>query len=193
MEQQRVNHIAVNVGNCITDISLYRTNQKLGELTNRDLDIPAFEDCGLDNKMLYANFCRDFVIHLLNRGGIDGFYYEAKQEVTDDTPRRFDNSNLMKTATDTVTRILTEMLEGTQAKLQSCTIAQVDVQDRYKDKYIRNGKVDVICNLKYPDKYDLQLTIPVEIKSGQLCKPKEMHTPTETYKLNITNIKMLLA
>lgn len=191
MEQQRVNKISVNVDDEFTVITLYRTNQKIGETTNEELNIPAFIDCGLDSKTLYANFCRDFVIHLLNHGGIDGFYYEAKQEAKDDIPRRFDNGVFIKTATDTVTKILTDMFEDTQMKLQSCTVAQIDVKNRYQDKYIRDGEADVICNIKYPDEYDLQLVIPVEIRSGQLCRPKEMHTPTDTYKLNITNMKAL--
>ena len=81
-ELQRVDKVTVLIGDdddC-AKISLYRNNEKLGETDTDVLHIPTYDQSGLPNKVIYQNYCKDYMINLLNNGGVDGFYYEPKQD-----------------------------------------------------------------------------------------------------------------
>jgi hypothetical protein len=190
---QRVNRITVLIGEDSATISLYRTNQKLGEVSTDDLGIPPFDDSGLPNKNIYMCYCRDFMINLLEHGGVEGFYYEPKQETDEDInkPRRFDTGVFSTTATALVSDMLTTMFEDTQIKLRTCSYGQVDVKERYADKFIRYGTVSVVCQIT-ENEHPFNVIINVDLKSGQLCKPKVMTYNGEECKLNITTIKSII-
>ena len=70
----RVNKVTVNVDKHDgTTISLYKTNNLLGILTEEDIDIPPFHSSGVSLKA-YQMYCKDFVIELLNNDGIKTNY-----------------------------------------------------------------------------------------------------------------------
>lgn len=181
MEEIRVNKITINVDKYgDTTISLYKTNNLLGTLTEDDLDIPSFSTSGVSLKA-YQMYCKDFVIELLNCGGIPGYYYEPKSETES---IKYGNSTFKNGVVGYIDALLKDKYE-----YKVLMTERIDVIDRYKDGYIKNavGEFDVRLI-----QYDIRITILSEIKSGQLCRPKIIKYDDVEYGFNITNVGRII-
>lgn len=194
MEGQRVNRVAVLLTENGAVVSLYRTNTKLGEVSNLDLGIPNYKHSNMPNKMVYMNYCRDFMINLLENGGVEGYYYEAKQTVEGDgKPKKYDKSTFTSGAYSTLTKTMDSILDSsTHIKydiMQNDT--QVEVTEKYKDNYVKYAKADFSVSLESGDKCEV-IIVPVHMKSGQMCKPKMLVHDGIERSLNMTTINNIL-
>ena len=182
MENIRVNKITVNVNKKYDEvrISLYKTNELLGILTDEDLDLPPFSTSGVSLKA-YQAYCKDFVIELLNNGIIPGYYYEPKSE---NQSIKYNNHEFKKGVTDYIDSILADRYEYKIPMTE-----RINVIDRYKDGYIKDatGEFDVKLT-----QYDISITVISEIKSGQLCRPKIIEYDGIEYGFNITSIRRII-
>lgn len=177
----RVNRIAISINKYgETTISLYKTNNLLGILTEDDLDIPLFDSSGVSLKA-YQMYCKDFVIELLNNDGIPGYYYEPKSE---NQGVKYDNS----TFKSGVKEYINSLLEG-RYEYNILMTERIEVSERYKNMYIKNavGEFDVRLT-----QYDIKITVMSEIKSGQLCRPRIMKYNDVEYTFNITNVGRII-
>lgn len=194
MEGQRVNRVAVLLSGDGAIVSLYRTNTKLGDVSNVDLNIPNFKESNMPNKMVYMNYCRDFMINLLENGGVEGYYYEAKQTVDDDgKPKKYDKSTFQSGAYDMLVKTMDGIL-GSNAHIKYEIMkhdTQVEVTEKYKDNYVKYAKADFSISLESGDKCEV-IIVPVHMKSGQMCKPKIIIHDGIERSLNMTIINNIL-
>lgn len=178
----KVNRITVNVNRKYdeTRISLYKTNELLGTLNEVDLDLPTFSQGGVSLKA-YQAYCRDFIVELLDIGGIPGFYYEPKQENDSIkyTPSIFKNG---------VDGYISDLI-GDKYEYKLLMTERVDIKESYKDGYIKNATGEFDIRL---EQFDIKICILSEIKSGQLCRPKIMKYGENEYSFNITNIGRII-
>lgn len=191
----RVNRVTVNVGtehgDC-TIITLYRTNTKLAEITSNKLEIPDFVTSGVD-KNTYQSYCKEVIINLLENEGVEGFHWEPKQVTSDTTEvitRKFSSSTFRAEAISRVKEILGVMLDGTDVSYNIIEYRNddVDVKERYKDMNIKFGSTNIVLDL---DKLGntIKITITVELRSGQMCKPKTFQlSDGSEHHLNVTTI-----
>lgn len=194
MDGQRVNRVAVLLNGDGAIVSLYRTNTKLGDITNTDLGIPNFKQSNMPNKMVYMNYCRDFMINLLENGGVEGFYYEAKQTIENNSkPKKYDRSTFESSAYDTLTKTM-------DAILNSCTNIKydimrhntnVEVTKKYKDNYVKYARADFSVSIRSGNKCKT-IIVPVYMKSGQMCKPKVIIHDGIERPLNMTAINNII-
>jgi hypothetical protein len=194
LEGQRVNRVAVLLQGDGVVVSLYRTNTKLGEVSNADLAIPNFKDSNMPNKMVYMNYCRDFMINLLENGGVEGFYYEAKQTVEDNgKPKKYDKVTFQTEAYNVLTRVMDNILAScTHIKYEVMrNDTQVEVTEKYKDNYAKYAKADFSISLEAGEKCEV-IIVPVYMKSGQICKPKIIIHDGVERSLNMTTINNIL-
>lgn len=194
MEGQRVNRVAVLLNGDGAIVSLYRTNTKLGEVTNEDLAIPNFKQSNMPNKMVYMNYCRDFMINLLENGGVEGYYYEAKQTVEDDgKPKKYDKGTFESGAYDMLTKTLDSILSNNaNIKYEIMRFdTQVEVTEKYKDNYVKYAKADFSVSLEAGSKCEV-IIVPVHMKSGQMCKPKTIIFDGIERSLNMTTINNIM-
>ena len=193
MERQRVNRVAVLLNGDGAIVSLYRTNTKLGEVSNEDLSIPNFKQSNMPNKMVYMNYCRDFMINLLENGGVEGYYYEAKQTVDDDgKPKKYDKGTFESGACDMLARTLDSILGSTHIKYEIMKYdTQVEVTEKYKDNYVKYAKADFSVSLEAGSKCEV-IIIPIYMKSGQMCKPKNIVYDGIERSLNMTTINNIM-
>lgn len=194
MEGQRVNRVAVLLNGDGAIISLYRTNTKLGEVTNEDLAIPNFKHSNMPNKMVYMNYCRDFMINLLENGGVEGYYYEAKQTVDDGgKPKKYDKGTFESGAYDILAKTLDSIL-GSSAHIKYDIMrydTQVEVTEKYKDNYVKYARADLSVSIEAGDKCEV-IIVPVHMKSGQMCKPKMLVHDGIERSLNMTTINNIM-
>ena len=194
MEGQRVNRVAVLLNGDGAIVSLYRTNTKLGEVSNEDLSIPNFKQSNMPNKMVYMNYCRDFMINLLENGGVEGYYYEAKQTVDDDgKPKKYDKGTFESGAYNMLVKTLDTILSSsTHIKYEVMKFdTQVEVTEKYKDNYVKYAKADFSVSLEAGNKCEV-IIIPVHMKSGQMCKPKIIIYDGIERSLNMTTINNIM-
>lgn len=193
MEGQRVNRVAVLLNGDGAIVSLYRTNTKLGEVTNTDLGIPDFKQSNMPNKMVYMNYCRDFMINLLENGGVEGYYYEAKQTIDDDgKPKKYDKGTFESGAHNLLVRTLDGILGNSHIKYEIMKYdTQVEVTEKYKDNYVKYAKADFNVSLEAGSKCEV-IIVPVHMKSGQMCKPKSIVYDGIERSLNMTTINNIM-
>jgi hypothetical protein len=194
LEGQRVNRVAVLLQGDGAIVSLYRTNTKLGEVTNLDLAIPNFKASNMPNKMVYMNYCRDFMINLLENGGVEGYYYEAKQTIEDDgRPKKYDKSTFEGGAYNTLVKVMDNILNSSaHIKYEIMRHdTQVEVTEKYKDNYVKYAKADFSVSLESGDKCEV-IIVPVYMKSGQMCKPKTIIHDGIERSLNMTTINSIM-
>ena len=191
---QRVNRISVSVGSDKDEcsmISLYKTNTKVAELTNRDIDVPDFKDSGTDRNT-YQSYCKDVVTNLLQNGGIEGYYFDAKQDSSNETSgKKYGTAEFEAEAVKSVQNMLAEMTEGTDITYIVSTYNNfTDVADRYGDGNVKFGLVIVRASITRGANTlnSRNIEVLVELKSGQMCKPKEFTMGSEKYQFNITSI-----
>lgn len=175
-------------------ITLYRTNTRLAEISNRDIKIPDFSESDVD-KDTYRSYCRDVVTNLLENGGIEDFYWEPKHTDTEDTGvvRKFSPNTFRQAAISKVKEILDQMLvdTGITYTINEYKDSDVDVKERYKDLNVKFGSTNIVIDLKMSDK-PIQIVVMVELRSGQMCKPKTFTMNDGSSKqLNITTITKL--
>lgn len=194
MEGQRVNRVAVLLNGDGAIVSLYRTNTKLGEVSNEDLAIPNFKQSNMPNKMVYMNYCRDFMINLLENGGVEGYYYEAKQTVEDDgKPKKYDKSTFQSGAYDVLAKTMDGILSSS-AHIKYDIMrndTQVEVTEKYKDNYVKYAKADFSVSIEAGNKCEV-IIVPVYMKSGQMCKPKMLVHDGIERSLNMTTINNII-
>lgn len=191
---QRVNRVAVLLNGDGAIVSLYRTNTKLGEVSNEDLAIPNFKQSNMPNKMVYMNYCRDFMINLLENGGVEGYYYEPKQTVEGDgKPKKYDKGTFESGAYDMLTRVMDGIL-GSSAHIKYEIMrydTQVEVTEKYRDNYVKYAKADFSVSIESGDKCEV-IIVPVHMKSGQMCKPKTVVHDGIERSLNMTTISNIM-
>lgn len=184
MEQvgQRINKITVNVDKNYGDVRiiLYRTNTKLGELTDEDLNLPSFIESGVSINA-YKEYCKDFVIDFIDKGGIPGFYYEPKAE---GMSMKYTPSEFKSGIRGYAENILADRYEFSFPMTE-----EVNIIEQYKDKYIKDATGIFDCLLM---QYDIKFKIFGEIKSGQLCRPKTIEYNGDRMAFNITNINRII-
>lgn len=200
MEKVRVNKItSVFNDNGGVTITLYRTHNKLGQLTSDELGIASFSDSGATNKSVYMQYCKDTVIELLKNNGVEGFYYDPATkgpQAENGYPSKFDRASFMRFGADLV-----------KSKILDCTgdsgisiggmptedgFLPIDIQESYKDGLIKYATVPIRVIL-VKDSFTKTITVPTSIRSGQLCKPKMFTIDDVEKSLNPTNIKGLFA
>ena len=182
MEKCRVNRITVNIDKRTDDttISLYKTNTLLGIINADDLDIESFQRSGVSAKA-YQAYCKDIIINLLDNGGIDGYYYDPKEERAG---VKYGVSEFASACIEYVGNIIDDNYEWRRTHNDNMITV-----DQYGDGYIKNAKGIIEIMLT---EHDLKLQIVGEIKSGQMCRPRVfIHKDTE-YTFNITNINRIV-
>ena len=182
MDKCRVNRIAVKIDKKTDDtiISLYKTNTLLATIDADDLDIDSFQKSGVSAKA-YQAYCRDIVINLLDNDGIEGYYYDPKEEKTG---VKYDQSGMVTACMEYVTNII-----GDRYNYKQTFNNEVLEMEQYGDKFIKNAKILVEVLI---ESYDLRIQVVAEIRSGQMCRPKLfMHNDNE-YQFNITTINKLI-
>ena len=125
----KVNRITVMLDEDEARITLYKTNTKLAEISNYDIDIPPFYESGAANKSVYQAYCKEVVMNLLQNGGIEGYYYEEKQKSEDTTVGRKYGVGEFGGA---IKSKLMEILDGMEMPYQIRT-GEPDVTNIYRD------------------------------------------------------------
>ena len=179
---QRINKITVNVDKKYGEVRIifYRTNTKLGEISDEDLDLPSFDSAGVSLNA-YKEYCKDFVIEFIDQGGIPGFYYEPK---SDGKSVKYDPSNFRNGIKEYIANVI-----GDKYEYSFPLTEQVNITEQYKDKYIKNANGIFNVNLT---QYDITISVLGEIKSGQLCRPRAMEYNGDRMAFNITNINRIV-
>lgn len=196
MEKQRVNKVtgSFNADGGVT-LTLYRTRNKLGTITNTELNIPTMEESGAQNKNVYMAYCKDFVINLLKNDGIEGYYYDDTQkseQSANGLPSKFNKDSFIKYSKEIVESTIGKLLgDGYQAMSSNKEAHDVNVTESYKDGMIKYANVTLDVAIAN-DVSVVDIKVPMEIRSGQLCKPKVFITNEEEKKFNVTNLKKLL-
>lgn len=194
----RVNKVTAYVGERyeLSIVTLYRTNTKLAEITNTQLGVPNIEDTDVE-RSTYQQYLKDLTIHLLEQGGIDGFYWDPKkvEEKPDDGQviRKFTASQFRSEAISRLSAQMDAIAADTNMtyKINEYTTEEVTVDDRYKDGKVKFGStvITMTCTM---DKSEV-VQVKAEIRSGQICKPKVFTTQDgTTHSLNITTLTRLL-
>ena len=194
----RVNKVTVYIGERFEPsiITLYRTNTKLAEITNEQLEIPDFHESKVDRNT-YQQYCKDVVINLLENGGIEGFYWEPKH--VEDNPdggqavRKFNTSTFRSEAVSRLSAIMDAMIDGTDITYEINKFKDdgVEVKERYKDMNVKYGSTDI--TMTATGKKSEAVKVTVELRSGQMCKPKIFTMSDGTTKqLNITTLNRML-
>lgn len=182
MEKCRVNRITVNINKVSdnTTISLYKTNTLLGTINADDLDIVSFCNSKVSAKA-YQAYCKDVIINLLDNDGIDGYYYDPKEE------REGVKYGMSEFASACMTYV--ENIIGDSYGWKRTYNDEVLDINQYSDKYIKNAKAlfEILIN-----GYDLRLKVVAEIKSGQMCRPKVFICGEDEYTFNITNVNRVI-
>lgn len=190
---KRVNKITVSLDGDGARVSLYRTNTRLGEVYNTDISVPPFSESKLPNKQVYLEYCRETVTNLLKNDGIPGYYYDpSNHAVNSGLPKKFDKSLLVvhgKTMVGNTVGDIVDNIDDMQYNIaeNEDMISKVSVSELYKDGYIKYGNVDFDVKLTYKSA-DKNIIVPVNIKSGQLCKSKVMMVDGIQKNINPTNI-----
>jgi hypothetical protein len=181
MEKCRVNRITVNIDKNTDDtvISLYKTNTLLGVINADDLEIDSFQKSGVSAKA-YQAYCKDIVINLLDNGGIDGYYYDPKEERTG---MKYDASSFATACMEYVSNVIGDNYEWKRTQND-----EVDLE-QYGDNFIKNGRGLFEIRI---EGYDAKLKIIAEIKSGQMCRPRAFIFQDKEYTFNITNINRII-
>lgn len=179
----RVNRITVNVDTKYDEVkvSLYKTNELLGTLSDEDLELPRYTTSGVSLKA-YQTYCKDFVIELMNNGGIPGLYYEPKQSID---RVKYNDATFKSGIAEYIKSMIDERYE-----YKLLMTERINVVDRYADGYISNatGEFDI----RLTQFNNIVITILSDIKSGQLCRPKKMVFNGYEYGFNITNIGQII-
>lgn len=183
MDKVRVNKVTVVVDDDRAYITMYRTNTRLCEFTNRELEVPDPRDSGVD-KQTYQSYCKELVIHLLERDGFEKYYWEPKAEVPDNVVRKYDTSSFKTQAMEKVSTMLSEF--GAEHQIQKWKEDQ-EITERYKDMSVKYGYVNVWATVAGKD-----ICVKVEVRSGQMCKPKTFTVDGDERQFNATTIKKLL-
>lgn len=178
---QKVNRISVDIDkDDFTTISLYKTNNLLGVIECENLNIPSFSQSGA-SRMAYQLFVRDYIINLLDNGGIEGFYYVKKQE-SDSV--KYDNSIFMQKTKEYIENLL-----GDEYKFRITQDYNIE-SEKYKNGYIKNATAKFpLTIMKGSDIIKCKLLC--NIKSGQMCKPKSILYSDEEFSFNITSIRKI--
>lgn len=191
MDKQRVNKITAvyNTEDGVT-ITLYKTHTKLATVTNKDISVPDFKDSGTVNKPAYMVYCKETLMNLLENGGIEGFYYDPKNESEQSktgVPKKFDDNSFAQWAKQIVNDVINGMALDDIPIAVSDRDMEIQVTERYKDGYIKYGNTSVPVAIGI-----IGADVPVEIRSGQLSKPKKININGESKGLNPTTIKSLV-
>lgn len=184
----RVNKVSVLVEDDMARISLYRTNTKVAEFWNNDIEVPDFSLTDV-NKTVYQQYCRDVTINLLQNGGIEGLYYEEKKS-DPEAVKKFGTSDFISTTRKMISDTFHEIFEDTyddhifDIKGGSDNL---EVTERYKDGNIKFAEIwyDVTIDTT-------KLQILAEIKSGQMCKIKTMRYNDAEMSINASNIRRIM-
>lgn len=176
-------------------VTLYRTNTKLAEITNDQLGVPDMFDAKVD-KPTYLQYLKDLTIHLLEQGGIEGFYWEPKKvEQSPDggqVVRKFTASQFREEAIKRLSAQMDAMVEDTNVtyKISQYKEDGVNVTDRYKDGKVKYGSTIITATVGVDKPIEIQIV--AEIRSGQICKPKTFTTSDgQKHQLNITTLNKL--
>lgn len=186
----RINRVTVNMGEDFEPavISMYRTNTKLIEIDNTQIGIPMLCDVPEVGKVKYQQYCKDTAIHLLEQGGIEGYYWEPKKkQVTADGKeivRKFNKSTFRQEAANRLSAMLEDI--GVQFTVNQYTDDTIEVQDRYKDGNIKYGWTIIAAKIS-----STTIKVKFELRSGQMCKPKQFMVDDQVYSFNTTNIGKL--
>lgn len=182
MEKYRVNRITVNIDkqNDDTVISLYKTNTLLGIINADDLGIESFKKSGVSAKA-YQLYCRDVVINLLDNGGIDGYYYDPKEEREG---IKYDASSLATACMGYIENVI-----GDNYNWKRTHNDDISIIDQYSDNYIKNARG--LFGIRI-EGYEANIKVVAEIKSGQMCRPRSFIYNNDEYVFNITNINRLM-
>lgn len=182
MDKCRVNRITVNIDKKAdeTTISLYKTNTLLGVINADDLEIESFQKSGVSAKA-YQAYCKDIVINLLDNDGIEGYYYDPKEE---HAGVKYGASEFAIACMEYVSNIIDDNYDW--KRTYNDKMLEVE---QYADKYIKNAKglFEILI-----DSYDVRLQVIAEIKSGQMCRPRTFRYNDQEYTFNITNINRIV-
>lgn len=181
-EKTRISKISVNIDQDedVATISLYKTNQAMGTFTHDKLGIVSPGDSGVSMKA-YQLYCKDVAIQMLNNNGIDGLYYEPKDETVDHAI--YDFTEFKRLTLEFVSKILGDM------EFKPTFNETTNLFEQSKSKSIKNASADFEIALIDAN---MKIKIRGEIKSGQICKPKIMIYGEEEIQFNITNVKKLI-
>lgn len=171
----RVNKITVDIDAHI--VSLYKSNQLLATIDIDDLGIENLDSVSVKAQQLYV---RDMIINLLDNGAIDGYYYEPKSE---SMSVKYDNSSFIAKAKEYVQNTI-----GDDYKF--ILMQDEDIQaERYKDNFIKNASGAFKLSLI---DHNISVRLYCEIKSGQMCRPRQIGYNNEILSFNITTIRKII-
>ena len=129
----------------------------------------------------YQEYCKDYIIELLNNDGIPGFYYEPK---TEKQGVKFSPSEFKSGIKDYISDLI-----GDRYEFRIPMDEEITIVEQYKDKFIKDATGRF--NVKLLSE-DVTFTVLGEIKSGQLCRPKRIEYNGEEYAFNITSINKIV-
>lgn len=194
MNKQRVNKITARFDDNEAIITMYRTNRKLAQISNVELGIDN-HDGTKSSKTSYLLYCKDVVKDLLMNDGISGLYFDDKYDTEGEFPSKFDRNNFHDSAGRYSYNIVKKLIAGIDGSTDIIVIDSDNttvVEETYKDGHIKYGSVDVNMDIIVNDN-TTKITVPVNIRSGQLCKPKTVvGIDGEEMSLNMTNMRKIL-
>lgn len=188
----RINRVTVNISDDEYEpaiISMYRTNTKLVEINSDQLGIPTMSEVPEVGKIKYQQYCKDTVIHLLEQGGIEGYYWDPKKpQIGEDGKKivsKFNSSSFRQEAVNRLTALLDQM--NVQYTINQYVYDTVEITEKYKDNNIKFGSTEIYVKVG-----QAQILVKFELRSGQMCKPKTFSHDGQVYTFNTTNIHKLL-
>jgi len=194
--KQRINKITATFMGDGVSMSLYRTHNKIGTLTNSDIDIKPFAESGAANKPAYMAYCKETLINLLQNGGVEGYYYDPKpqnEQAESGMPRKFDANTFAQWSKQIVLDVTGKMeLPGIAVGISDKQDIEPKVDERYKDGAIKYGSTIIPIEIKYDSQPNINAIVTVQIRSGQLSKPKKFVVGDKELGLNPTAIKSLV-
>lgn len=128
----------------------------------------------------YQAYCKDIIINLLDNDGIDGYYYDPKEERVG---VKYGVSEFKTACMGYISNILDDNYSW---KRTDDVIIHIE---QYNDGYIKNIKCMIGIMIIG---FDIKIQVIGEIKSGQMCRPRMFIYKDNEYTFNITNINRIV-
>lgn len=186
---KRVNKVTARFDGEMVVLTMYKTNDKLGTLTSKDIGMGEVIPEGV-KKQAYLEQCKDVLVQLLNNNGVQGFYYDdASYQQENGIPKKLDSVTFTSTAVNLLSESLGEI--GESAKLDDYSFnsdVRANITESYKDGYIKYASIVFPVSFTR-DGLTFKGEVEVSVKSGQFCKPKSVTLDTgKTMNLNARNV-----
>lgn len=173
----------------IAMLYLYSGKTMVLKLDGYEIGLKTFTSMNAKNKNIYLQYAKEYMINLITNGGLDDGNVVYNEELELDVIGRsqsviFENN---KKFTEYFTNKIVEILDELGYKDIQVNMSMINTTKRSKSGnniLFADAKARVTIGKH-------EIVIPVEVKSGQPCKPKHFLYNDKEYTLNKTNVKKL--